>query len=437
VYSFVERSDIVMHWRLKRKLKSTVFMPWSMPNSTFYKLSKSDEVPFSRQELERHMVRAIAGSKEEAMSLIVAGAGGLGKTMFWENLLRKRPLLPTRDTESLWYGMEGPTIAINLSKGADLRSFQEAVIRAFNPSPFLPNMTFRPEPTWDSTIAMLKAVLPTLPHPVVVYLEDVNLINGFSNEKAAQDVVTTFFTTINECGGVIVGNSPVLLTHLSFQSWPHTGQTWPHTGLRSSGIYFPALKVNDPELIAYAKAGGHLFAKGKAPSSPGLDVVDKIDEWGANLFVLKMIVAFPQQESRLRQQVQARVKYALLTDDCVCLRDCGDCDCDVTLRNKPKYQYLVDEEDREEKRDVIKLRRQLLELLVEAADKGEMLRVTDLPESMTQRNIHNQLAAVEVISFRTEFSHEGAPFDVVIPYYPYVLQAFKERFPAALNDIVV
>ncbi len=117
----------------------------------------------------------------------------------------------------------------------------------------------------------------------------------------------------------------------------------------------------------------------------------------------------PQFETKLKQQVKGNVGAALST---------------VTLKGRQQFQYLVDVEY--DKKEVVKLRRELLELLVKAETEKKTLRVSDLPDLIFTQRIHHQLAAVDVISFRTEYSETGEPFDLIIPYYPYVLQAFKE-----------
>ena len=95
--SFLERQPEFMRWRLKRSLETTEFS--DTPGANFSAL-RSDEISFSRQLLERHMVHQISRSNDMHFSLIVGGAAGLGKSVFWENLLRKRPLKQTEDKEN-------------------------------------------------------------------------------------------------------------------------------------------------------------------------------------------------------------------------------------------------------------------------------------------------------------------------------------------------
>lgn len=82
--SFLERQGFVLQWRLKRALASTSFS--DTPNASFsalHTLRKHGEVPFSRLSLQAQLVSKIHACQKGKDALIVGGAGGLGKSMFW------------------------------------------------------------------------------------------------------------------------------------------------------------------------------------------------------------------------------------------------------------------------------------------------------------------------------------------------------------------
>ena len=113
------------------------------------------------------------------------------RSVFWENFLAQRPLSAMNisiwqkvlalfpfsaasgtavASSHPWIGLEGPTRVINLLQCHNLLAFQANVISTFNPPMLLPNFTFRPEPTFDSTIELLKIVLPLIKEtPLIVY----------------------------------------------------------------------------------------------------------------------------------------------------------------------------------------------------------------------------------------------------------------------------
>jgi hypothetical protein len=78
------------------------------PNSSFSDLLDLEvrgEVPFPRPRLEQDIISEIQLCLQNKDGLIVGGAGGLGKSVFWENLLSKRPLLPSGELSNPWLGM--------------------------------------------------------------------------------------------------------------------------------------------------------------------------------------------------------------------------------------------------------------------------------------------------------------------------------------------
>jgi hypothetical protein len=78
------------------------------PNSSFsvlLGLEARGEVPFPRPRLEQDIISEIQICRQDEEGLIVGGAGGLGKSVFWENLLSKRPLLPSGELSNPWLGI--------------------------------------------------------------------------------------------------------------------------------------------------------------------------------------------------------------------------------------------------------------------------------------------------------------------------------------------
>jgi hypothetical protein len=64
------------------------------------------EVPLPRPRLEQDIISEIQISRQNKEGLIVGGAGGLGKSVFWENLLSKRPLKPSGELSDPWFGIK-------------------------------------------------------------------------------------------------------------------------------------------------------------------------------------------------------------------------------------------------------------------------------------------------------------------------------------------
>ena len=105
VASYLERSVKVLRWRLHSDLFTTKFR--NSPNSNFSDLrdlKARGEVPFPRPRLEQDVISQIQFARATKEGLIVGGAGGLGKSVFWENLLSKRPLKPD-ELSNPWSGI--------------------------------------------------------------------------------------------------------------------------------------------------------------------------------------------------------------------------------------------------------------------------------------------------------------------------------------------
>jgi hypothetical protein len=104
VASYLERSVKVLRWRLHSELFTTKFQ--NSPNSSFSDLRDLEvrgEVPFPRPRLEQDIICQTQISCASKEGLIVGGAGGLGKSVFWEKLLSKRPLKPSGESNP-WSG---------------------------------------------------------------------------------------------------------------------------------------------------------------------------------------------------------------------------------------------------------------------------------------------------------------------------------------------
>ena len=104
--SYLERTSKVLQWRLGSNLANTKFR--NTPNSSFSSLCSLEargEVLFPRPRLEQDIISQIQSCRRYEEGLIVGGAGGLGKSVFWENLLSKRPLKPTGELSNPWLGM--------------------------------------------------------------------------------------------------------------------------------------------------------------------------------------------------------------------------------------------------------------------------------------------------------------------------------------------
>jgi hypothetical protein len=105
VASYLERSEKFLRWRLHSELFTTKFR--NCPNSSFSDLLDIEvrgEVPFPRPRLEQDVISQIQFARATKEGLIVGGAGGLGKSVFWENLLSKRPLKPD-ELSNPWSGI--------------------------------------------------------------------------------------------------------------------------------------------------------------------------------------------------------------------------------------------------------------------------------------------------------------------------------------------
>jgi hypothetical protein len=283
---------------------------------------------------------------------------------------------------------------INLLKCRNLADFEAQFVSVFNPKPWLPNLTLRPEPCFTSTLSLLESVLKTSTFPLIVYLEDINKMLSFSTDVDGS--IATFFTTLNENGGVVVGNSSVVMAYIHFQRLSHTG-------VRTHRYFFPAVPSSDPNLLAYASNGARLWAN--QPSNPSRpDVSAKIGIWGGNLKMLQK-EAFGRAGG-FQQQVERRVSMSLTQLNTIL----------------KQHENLITDCCRKNEDYVLDLRRELLSKLA----KDGSVRVDMLSKSMVKYQIAEQLCANDVTTFVREIGADGKGFEIVAPYYPCVITAFNE-----------
>jgi hypothetical protein len=131
----------------------------------------------------------------------VGGPGGVGKSVFWEAFLEKRPPQPGKGG-GVWSALEGPVCVVNLLK-----------CKVHN-------------------LLVLEAALKKLPSetPLLLFVEDINCLAGWEHW---QDSAISLFTAVG-AKGLVVGNSSVVLAHRNFDSLSHTG-------LRTSTFFLPSL----------------------------------------------------------------------------------------------------------------------------------------------------------------------------------------------------
>ena len=277
-----------------------------------------------------------------------------------------------------------------------LDDFKAQFVSVFHPKPFFPNLTLRPEPSFTSTLSLLESVLKISPFPLIVYLEDINTLLSFSNESDAIGTIKAFFTTINENGGVVVGNSSVVFAYDRFQHLSHTG-------VRTRRFFFPAVPSSDPNLLAYASNGAHLWEKQPSPSTTP-DVSAKIDIWGGNLKMLQKEATMGAEG--FQRQVERRVSTSLIQLNTIL----------------HQHDYLITSGCRKEEAHVLELRRELLSKLA----KDGSVRIDLLSKPMVNFRIAEQLSANDVTTFVREIGSDGKAFDSVVPYCPYVITAFND-----------
>ena len=404
IVSIVERFPSVLAWRLAKSLRVTRFR--ASRGSRFSDLSRllaNGERPFSRAPLEQQLVARIRASIGAGQTcLIVGGPGGIGKSVLWEALLAKRPEAETKD--GVWSGLAGPTRVINLLKCASLDDFRRQVVAAFSSEPFLPRLGLSPSPTYESVLEVLEAALRELPTttPLIVFVEDVNSMVKFPGWELAFLQLST--AVASSGNGIIVGNSSTLLAYMNFESLSHTG-------LRTDAFFFPTISTGSKELKQFAQDGGHLFAPGHPqPSPPKKSLVPQLNLWNGNVQLIKHGTA------RTVDAVRTRLAQSLEG---------------LALVNKPQWSHLVTPACIESAASVLHLRAALLALLSKAP--GHEVPILELPRAMRVFLVAEQLAAADLVTFRTRSDLAGdGEYDVVAPYHPVVVELFKQYVVSAI-----
>jgi hypothetical protein len=331
--------------------------------------------------------------------------------MFWERVLSLRPLsshaaAPTHDPEALelhraWSDFTGPTRVIDLQQCPSMDEFKSEVLNVFHPKPWLPNFSFRAEPTAPSTLGLLKTVLHDRrfeTNPLIVYVDDANRFPSFSHSE--MDLVINFFNTFQR-NALVVGNSSSVLAFRKFQNLSHIGA-------RSERYFFPTLGPSDAQLIEFVRQGGHLYSSKFSAASAALDTATSqmLAMWGGNLLMLKKSL-----------ETIVPIQHAVKTKLRAALSGFG-------IPKTSHHFELISEICQQDQLRMLSLRRQLLQRLV---DENGKVRVDSLSEDMQDFNTHLQLAALDVVSFCTEYDPEGKiDVEYVIPHFPYVLMAFRE-----------
>jgi hypothetical protein len=328
--------------------------------------------------------------------LILGGAGGIGKSVFFESLLRKREL---SGGKGVWKGAAGPTRVVNLLECNGLDDFQHKIIQAFYPAPFLPSFGLSPPPSYDTTLVILKSALQQMPQntSLLLYLEDVNSLVKWPNW---QDAFISLAIVVGSSGnGLVIGNSSSLLAYKKFEPLSHAG-------LRTKSFFIPSLPRDSEELAQYAADGGHLYRAGfsaLADETRRIDLTHRISLWNGNVQMIKMGSDADVDEVRLR------VKR--------CLED------PASLVDKPQWAHIVVPECAKSPNAVLELRASLLQLICDAP-KHEV-PLLSLPLQMRYLRIAEQLAAADLVTFRTLKDASGAEFVAAAPYHPVVLTLFQ------------
>jgi hypothetical protein len=397
IASWVERRPEVLIWRLATSLRTEEFP--ATTRSEFSGLSRLiavGERPFSRISLEQQLVEKISSAIGDGQyCVIVGGPGGIGKSVFWEKLLKQRHL---HKKQGVWDSLPGPTRVVELLKCTDLAAFEAQIIDTFVPKPYFPSFGLSASPTYTMALEILAGALQVAAMqdryaPLILYVEDVNRLASF---PGWQDRFVPLASVIASSGnGIIVGNSSALLAYRKFEELPHTG-------MRTSRFFFPSLPSMSEELAEFLRNGGHLYQQGYLmPPSPLVSLIGQSDVWNGNLVMLK---------HGTREDVRAlRIRIGL------CLTV-------VNTFGDSRWKELVDDEMQPQQ--ILDLRMGLLQLIADTP--GHEILLDNVPVLMQQHKIVEQLAALDLLTFRTLESKEV----VVAPYYPAVIQQFKVFFEA-------
>lgn len=300
-----------------------------------------------------------------------------------------------RGASGVWKSVAGPTRVVNLLECASVTDFEQKATQAFYPTPFIPSLGLSPPPTYDAALTILKLALLQLSMdtPLIVFVEDINSLPRMAGWQAA---FTRFAVVVaSNNNGIVVGNSSALLGYTNFESLPHTG-------LRTARFFLASLPRDSEELAKYAADGGHLFRAGFSPPNQLLrpDLSHRMVLWNGNVQMIK--VGSDSDAAR----VLSRVRTVLQT---------------LSLDDKPQWAHLVTSAGT--KTEVLKQRSDLLQLLCDSPNNEVPL--LSLPAQMVDLRIAEQLAAVDLVTFRTLKDAEGREYEAVAPYHPVVLAQFR------------
>ena len=407
--SVAERQPSVLSWRLARSLRSQPYT--STPDSDFSDLTSliaAGERPFSREPLEEHVVSRLRSAiKARQICVILGGTGGIGKSVLLESLLGKRGL--ERGADGVWKDLAGPTRVIDLLECASLDDFRRKVTAAFHPQPFLPSFGLSPPPSYNAALAILKRALRMLPPdtPLIVFVEDINSLLRMP-ELEWQPAFVSFATLVASRGnGIVVGNSSALLAYTNFESLPHAG-------LRTARFFLPSLPRESEELVKYASDGGHLYKAGFKPrgETPCPDFTYRIALWDGNVQMIK------EGSDSDVARVASRIHAALQ---------------DISLVGKPQWAHLVTPACTKDPATILEQRAILLQLLCDSPNNEVPL--LSLSVHVCANQIAEQLAAVDLVTFRTVKDAAGVDFEVVAPYHPVVIDLYRAR-KAAIDAAV-
>ena len=349
------------------------------------------------------MEKILSCTRNRQYCVIVGGPGGIGKSVFWEALFKKRAVQTGGDL-GVWSPLPGPTRAVNLLTCANLDVFKAQIIDTIIPKPIFPSFGLSSPRSYEMALDVLSNALQlmasqsrsSVPHKVLIlYIEDVNRLATFDGW---QDCFVPLASAVASSGnGIVVGNSSALLAYLKFESLSHTG-------LRTTRFFYPSVPSDSEELVEFLKCGGHLYRPGCAAIDKQPSLFGKSELWNGNMAMLMHGTSDDEDDLR------------------ICI---GLCLTVVNVFDDSNWRCLVNNEA--PPRVILNLRMQLLQMLADAP-RHEIL-LSDVPPLMRQWKIVEQLAAMNLVTFRTLENKGGFRYDdekiIVVPYYPAVVKQYK------------